>query len=436
MIVEIKPEVLHPKEIWKDVIGYEGRYKVSTFGRVLGVKNKIMSQFEGKHKTNYLYVSLYIKDRRHHSKDVKVHKLVMDTFSPNPDKDKFTDIHHIDHNQHNNNISNLVRLSNKEHSQLEMAYRRASNDWYERNRRVAKARIGKKYGPHKNLYNPVYSTDRITGEFIKQYKNIRDTAEDGYSPHGVSKNLCGRAASSGGVSWHRGEYKDNPLKQILLPRTTNQLVPDDEINISTTDTYFARLNKENESKIEKIYYTQEEINQEGLFTCEGVLKACLGIQERYKGYKWVSGKTDKEVKFKALYGEYRKTEYDWILATTKGYLYSARSNKVLATFSEKSRYGIFATIYSKELFNNSKHSRRVSVKLLIAKTFYPGFDKYRDAVVCLDGDVNNLNIENLVVAKGARNGFVLDRYLYNRNHHQGELNEVILKDLVYKTGRG
>lgn len=433
MTVEI--EVLQPKEIWKDVVGYEGRYRVSTFGRVLGVKyNRIMSQFSIKHNANYLYVSLY--DGKGNGKDIKVHKIVMDAFSPNHNRDKFTDIHHIDHNQHNNNISNLVRLSNKEHSQLEKAYRKTNISWREHMRQVAKARKGKKYGPHKNLYNPVYSTNIITGEFIKQYKNIRDTAEDGYNPDAVSQNLRGRAASSGGVVWHRGEYKDNPLKQILLPRTTNQLVSDDERNISTTDTYFARLNKENESKIEKIYYTQEEINQEGLFDNGGVLKACLGIQKRYKGYKWVSGKTVDDIKFKVLYGEYRKTEYDWILATTKGYLYSTRSNKVLATSSKKDRQGVYARVYSKELFHNKKHCRRVTVKSVIAKAFYPEFDKYKDAVVCLDGDVNNLNIENLVVAKGYQQGFSLDRYLYNRKNYNLHIDEIVLKDFVYKTGRG
>ena len=433
MTVEI--EVLQPKEIWKDVVGYEGRYRVSTFGRVLGVKyNRIMSQFESQHNTSYLYVSLY--NGKGSSKNVKVHKIVMDTFSPNPDRDKFTDIHHIDHNTHNNNVSNLVRLSNKEHSQLEMAYRKINNSWREHTIQAAKARRGVKRGPNKSLYRPVYCTNLITGEFIKQYKNIRDTAEDGYNTDAVSQNLCGRAASSGGVVWHRGEYKDSPLKQILLPRTTNQLVPDDEINISTTNTYFARINQENESKIEKIYYTQEEINQEGLFDSEGVMKACLGIQKRYKGYKWISGKSVDDIKFKVLYGEYRKTEYDWILATTKGYLYSARSNKVLSTSNKKDRQGVYAMVYSKELFHNKKHCRRVTVKSVIAKAFYPEFDKYRDAVVCLDGDVNNLNIENLVVAKGYQKGFSLDRYLYNRKNYNLHIDEIVLKDFVYKTGRG
>ena len=435
MSLEIKPELLKPKEIWKDVVGYEGRYRVSTFGRVLGVKyNRIMSQYEGRHKTHYLHVSLY--DGKGHGKDVKVHKIVMDNFMPNPDKDKFTDIHHIDHNQHNNNISNLVRLSNKEHSQLEMAYRKVNNSWREHTIQAAKARRGVKRGPNKNLYRPVYCTNLITGEFIKQYKNIRDTAEDGYNIDAVSQNLCGRAASSGGVVWHRGEYKDNPLKQILLPRTTKKLIADDERNISTTDTYFARLNKENESKIEKVYHTKEEINQEGLFDNEGVLKACLGIQKRYKGYKWVSGKSVDDIEFKVLYGEYRKTEYDWILATTKGYLYNTRSNKVLATSSKKDRQGIFAVIYSKELFRNKTHRRRVTVKSVIAKAFYPEFDKYNDAVVCLDGDINNLNIDNLIVAKGYQHGFSLDRYLYNRKNYNLHIDEIVLKDFVYKTGRG
>ena len=435
MSLEIKPEVLQPKEIWKDVVGYGGRYRVSTFGRVLGVKyNRIMSQFESQRNTSYLYVSLY--NGKGSSKDVKVHKIVMDAFSPNLNKDKFTDIHHIDHNTHNNNVSNLVRLSHMEHSQLEMAYRKVNNSWREHTIQAAKARRGVKRGPNKNLYRPVYCTNLITGEFIKQYKNIRDTAEDGYNTDAVSQNLCGRAESSGGVVWHRGEYKDNPLKQILLPRTTKKLIADDERNISTTDTYFARLNKENESKIEKIYYTQEEINQEGLFDNEGVLKACLGIQKWYKGYKWVSGKSVDDIKFKVLYGEYRKTEYDWILATTKGYLYSARSNKVLATYSKKDRQGVYARVYSKELFHNKKHCRRVTVKSVIAKAFYPEFDKYRDAVVCLDGDVNNLNIENLVVAKDYQQGFSLDRYLYNRKNYNLHIDEIVLKDFVYKTGRG
>lgn len=73
---------------------------------------------------------------------------------------------------------------------------------------------------------------------------------------------------------------------------------------------------------------------------------------------------------------------------------------------------------------------------MIAKAFYPEFDKYKDAVVCLDGDVNNLNIENLVVAKGYQQGFSLDRYLYNRKNYNLHIDEIALKDFVYKTGRG
>lgn len=332
MTVEIKPEVLQPKEIWKAVGStlYDSmpdRYLVSSYGRLFdkNTGKTILGNISG----GYHHVSIRKSDDSS-SFSVPVHRLVAEVFCYRSSITKIQ-VHHIDENKSNNKSSNLKWVTPLEHA----------------------------------------------------YENDINTRKN---------------------------------EKLRL--------------------YFARLNKDDESQIDKIYYTEKEIDEEGIFEGSNVSGVCLGRYPQHGGYKWISGKSKEEVKFKALYGEYRKTEYDWVLATTKGYLYNTRRNKVVSITNPSNKYGLFANIYSKELFNNSKHGRRVSVKSLIAKAFYPDFDKYHDAVVCLDGNINNLNIDNLVVAKGARNGFVLDKYLYNRNHHQGELNEVVLKDLVYTTGRG
>lgn len=201
----MKVEVLEPREIWKDVVGYEGLYKVSTLGRIKGVKyNKIMTGFERKAGKHYLYVSLYNGAGK--SKDIRVHIIVMNALNPKSDA-SLTDIHHKDHNPHNNRLNNLVRLTAKEHSRLESCYRRNNPEYQAHIKQAAEKRRGKKYGPRKNLYRPVYCTDVTTGEFIKQYDSTRDTALDGYNTDAVSNNIRGKSESSGGVCWHLGVYK-------------------------------------------------------------------------------------------------------------------------------------------------------------------------------------------------------------------------------------
>lgn len=98
--------------IWKDVKGYEGLYQVSDTGlvkRIPSVKCKterILQQ--GTQKTGYKYVNLS-KNSRPHTK--RVHRLVAETFIPNPDN--LPQINHKDENKANNNVNNLEWCSEK-----------------------------------------------------------------------------------------------------------------------------------------------------------------------------------------------------------------------------------------------------------------------------------------------------------------------------------
>lgn len=107
-------------EIWKDIEGYEGLYKVSNMGRIksLGHTDKLGRYYEGRimkqqkhYKNGYLSVCL-AKDKK--QKRMNVQRLVAHHFIPNPDNKP--EVNHIDENKENNIYTNLEWCTRKENN--------------------------------------------------------------------------------------------------------------------------------------------------------------------------------------------------------------------------------------------------------------------------------------------------------------------------------
>jgi len=96
-------------EVWKDITGYEGRYKVSSFGRLKSLSNgkwgfrPVTAIIIGTVSCGYRRVQL--RDRNGRYKGRLVHRLVAEAFIPNPENKPC--INHIDGDKANNHIDNL-----------------------------------------------------------------------------------------------------------------------------------------------------------------------------------------------------------------------------------------------------------------------------------------------------------------------------------------
>lgn len=92
-------------EIWKDIKGYEGLYKISNYGRIM------TSVFYGEHKWTMLHITAYnhnykkvrLVDKDGKSRYFRVHRLVAMNFLPKPTC-KQTQVEHIDCNRQNNYV--------------------------------------------------------------------------------------------------------------------------------------------------------------------------------------------------------------------------------------------------------------------------------------------------------------------------------------------
>lgn len=93
-------------EIWKDVKGYEGIYKISDYGSLKSNKNYKKASVN---KYGYYQTTLYKNGKK---RNALVHRLVAEAFLPNPNN-KPT-INHKDGNKLNNRVDNLEWATNKE----------------------------------------------------------------------------------------------------------------------------------------------------------------------------------------------------------------------------------------------------------------------------------------------------------------------------------
>ena len=106
-------------EEWRDVVGFEGLYMVSSFGRVISLKREVRNthcsyRVVGQHiltpnkntsRPKYIRHSYHLYKNKRNRKSITAHRIVATAFIPNPNN--YPDIDHIDGNPLNNNVHNL-----------------------------------------------------------------------------------------------------------------------------------------------------------------------------------------------------------------------------------------------------------------------------------------------------------------------------------------
>ena len=100
-------------EIWKDVVGYEGLYKVSNLGNVYSFKrNRLLSPYVPAPGFNLKYHARVTLYKNGEKRIIFVHRLVADAFIPNPNS--CTIVNHKDGNKMNNCVDNFEWCTQKE----------------------------------------------------------------------------------------------------------------------------------------------------------------------------------------------------------------------------------------------------------------------------------------------------------------------------------
>ena len=93
---------MREEEIWKDVVGYEGLYQVSSLGRIKSLfrYKRILKPQKNIH--GYLKVGLYKNGK---CKIFNIHNLVANAFIENPNNYKY--VNHKEKKKTNNRVENL-----------------------------------------------------------------------------------------------------------------------------------------------------------------------------------------------------------------------------------------------------------------------------------------------------------------------------------------
>lgn len=167
-------------EKWKDVVGYESHYIVSSMGRVASVKKgRLYMMNPYKSKGGYMIVSLLIDSRR---KCMKVHRLVAMSFIPNPEcKDT---VNHIDEVKSNNSLQNLEWMTMVENM----------------NHGTRNKRISEKNKNNKKTSKKLLQIDD-EGNVVKVWPSIKEASRAGFERRNISLVYRGKRKSHKGFAW-------------------------------------------------------------------------------------------------------------------------------------------------------------------------------------------------------------------------------------------
>ena len=201
-------------EIWRTAVydgePYEG-FEVSNWGRVKNLnyrntgKERLVKTSED--KGGYFQVNLR---KNGEYKTCKVHRLVAQTFLPNPENKPCIN-HKIEGEKGkkiNMVIFNEYGTIDKERTTIEWATYEENNNYATRNERIAKANTNGK------LSKRVLQLS-LTGELIREWESTRECERNGFDHSNVTRCCNGKRKTHKGFRFMYAEdYKENQFKEL------------------------------------------------------------------------------------------------------------------------------------------------------------------------------------------------------------------------------
>lgn len=171
-------------EIWKDIKGYEGLYQVSNLGRVKSLENR------SNHKNQLIMKQSIVRGYKQITlcknkvqKMYKVHRLVAETFIPNPNNKN--QVNHIDGNKRNNCYYNLEWCTASEN--MKHAFKTG----------LKKQKVGKE-NPRSIKVNMI---DKNNDKIIMSFGSLREAERETGCCHSEITKSIKRKGTCGGFKW-------------------------------------------------------------------------------------------------------------------------------------------------------------------------------------------------------------------------------------------
>lgn len=194
-----KEDSLTDKEIWKDIKGYEGLYKISNNGRIRRYNN---SSKKYKRIPPFHYIKNHIDkngyyrvilSKNNEVKNYLLHRLIAETFISNPKN--LPEVNHKDEIKTNNNIDNL-----------EWCTKSYNCSYGTRTKRIAeKMKIinkGKHYSIKTEFKKGQNAKKIINITTNKVYNSMQEAMNDTKIPISNLCNCCkGKLKTAGGFIW-------------------------------------------------------------------------------------------------------------------------------------------------------------------------------------------------------------------------------------------
>ena len=176
---------------------YEGLYKVSNLGKILSLNynntGKPKLRKPRKNKYGYFQVGL---SKNGETKKCYVHRLVAETFLPNPENKPYIN-HKIEGDE--GKTMNFVFFNedgtiDKERTTIEWVTPKENNDYGTHNERVSKAMTNGKLSKKVLQFT-------LDGEFVREWESTRECGRNGFCQSCVSRCCNGKIPQYKGFRW-------------------------------------------------------------------------------------------------------------------------------------------------------------------------------------------------------------------------------------------